>query len=406
MKYALAEIELTNPGSVSIAADESGAGILVRHRDLPVAFFMIETSPGIIEGDELRSLLMTAAGTDIARALVREELSPPPAGLDTPIPTVTVAVCTRDHPDHVARVISSVLAAASYAGAAGTLDLLVVDNAPSDQRTRQVAESFSGVRYVCEPKPGLDFGRNLAIEAATGEILAYVDDDAVVDRCWLAALTGASRQNPEAAAFTGPVLPYELETTAQILFEQGGGFGRKFRWQRYGPDSLDVHNYPCNAGMFGAGCNMSFRRSALIDLGGFDEALDTGAPLPGGGDLDIFFRVLRAGLTLIYEPRLVVRHQHRREYAALRRQMYTWGLGTMAYATKNYRSNPALQPRFRCMILGWYRTLAGKGIRSLARGGAGSPALVLAELWGAIVGTCGEYGRSQRRIERIRRQFT
>src|SRR5262249_20229741 len=96
-----------------------------------------------------------------------------------------------------------------------------------------------------------------ALEEATGDVLAYVDDDAVVDRYWLVALTDAARQNPDAGAFTGPVLPYELETTAQIVFERGGGFGRSFEWKRWGLDAAGVRNYPCNAGMFGSGCNMA-----------------------------------------------------------------------------------------------------------------------------------------------------
>ena len=150
---------------------------------------------------------------------------------------------------------------------------------------------------------------------------------------------------------------------------------------------------------------MVFRRSVLIDVGGFDEALDTGAPLPGGGDLDIFYRVVRAGVPLIYEPRLVVFHQHRREYAALRRQMYAWGLGTMAYATKHYRGDSQFRPRFRSMMVRFFPAIARLGVRRLANGSRWKPGLTLAELWGGVVGICGTY-RLRRRVERIRRQFT
>jgi glycosyltransferase involved in cell wall biosynthesis len=404
MKYALSEIQIDAPGPVRVADDQGGAGLLVRDGEVPVAFIMTEHAPGLITTEELRRLLVTDAATAVTYAAVRRELVAPHSGHQTP--TVTVALCTRDHPDILARAIASLMATASSAGRPGGLDILVVDNAPSDQRTRQVVESFPGVRYVCEPKPGLNFARNRAIAAATGELLAYIDDDAVVDRHWLAGLTSAWQQNPDAGAFTGPVIPFELETAAQILFEQRGGFPRSFQFKRYGSDSATERNYPCNAGMFGAGCNMAFRRSMLIDLGGFDEALDTGAPLPGGGDLDMFYRVVRSGRPLIYEPRLMIAHQHRREYAALRRQMYTWGLGLMAYAAKHYARDRELRPRLRCMALGFYREIAGMGLRSLANRRGWTPDLALAELWGGIVGSCGEYGRSQRRIDRIRRQFT
>ena len=87
------------------------------------------------------------------------------------------------------------------------------------------------------------------------------------------------------------------------------------------------------------GCNMAFRRDVLLEIGGFDEALDTGAPLPGGGDLDIFYRIIRAGYVLVYEPSYMVFHEHRESVSALRRQYYTWGLGLMAFVEKSYRND-------------------------------------------------------------------
>src|SRR6185312_15988099 len=160
---------------------------------------------------------------------------------------------------------------------------------------------------------------------------------------------------------------------------------------------------PCNAGIFGSGCNMAFRRDALLEIGGFDEALDTGAPLPGGGDLDIFYRVIRADRPIAYEPQLVIFHQHRREYGELRRQMYTWGLGMMAYAVRNYRADRLHRVFFRCMILGWFQAIATLAIKSARKSHFWQPDLAIAELWGGCVGLFGEYDRSLRRTERIRK---
>jgi hypothetical protein len=98
-----------------------------------------------------------------------------------------------------------------------------------------------------------------------------------------------------------------------------------------------------------------------------------------------------------------VQHQHRRDDRQLRRQLWTWGLGFMAFVTKSYRADPSQRKKFRRLLAWWVASrVAMLGRR--ARGGDARPAaLVLAELAGGAVGVCGEYGRSRRRIERLRR---
>jgi glycosyltransferase involved in cell wall biosynthesis len=404
MRYLLVDLDLAQPlPLLELPEGAAGAGITVRLDDRPVAFFMTALQTGLMDPEGLRKLVWKNAAVEITSALLRREFLP--CGGDEKLPPVTVAICTRNHPLLVERAIRSIITAAKTADIGDEFEILVVDNAPSDDRTLHVANSFDCVRYVREPKPGLDFARNRAVAEARGEILAFVDDDAVADRGWLRGLRKALTENPDAAAMTGPILPYELETTAQVLFEVRGGFGRAFEPRRFGPDNRYIRNYPCNAGVFGVGCNMAFRRQVLIQLGGFDDALDTGAPLPGGGDLDIFYRLLRAGYILVQEPQFLIRHQHRREYPQLRHQMYTWGLGMMAYAIKNYGQDRAHRARFRCMILGWFREIGKMLVATALSRRDWKIDLAWSELWGGIVGVCGEYGRSKRRIARIRKQF-
>jgi GT2 family glycosyltransferase len=285
------------------------------------------------------------------------------------------------------------------------LSMLVVDNAPSDDQTRNVVEEFPGVRYVCEKKPGLDFARNRAWQEATGWIVAFLDDDVVVYRGWLQGLLEAYRVCPTAAGFTGLVLPYELETEAQLLFEKRGGFRRGFERIMFGQRMPRSPLYPVGAGISGAGANMAFVRDVLERIGGFDEALDTGAPLPGGGDLDMFYRIVRSGYAIVYEPRYLVFHQHRREISALRRQYKSWGLGMMSFVAKAHRTDPAERKKILRFVAWWMRYQVLLLLRGLRGQRQFRPDFVLAEMLGGLIGLCGEYDRSLRRVREIRRRF-
>ena len=76
-------------------------------------------------------------------------------------------------------------------------------------------------------------------------------------------------------------------------------------------------------------------------MGGFDPALGAGSPVRAGADIEAFLRVVLSGETLVYEPAAIVRHHHRRDYAALRRQVHDYGVGITAILTRYLLSDPA-----------------------------------------------------------------
>jgi GT2 family glycosyltransferase len=399
VRYAIVDVEVTRPlPELSLAEDERGVALLVRRKDRPIHFSFHELGPGArLTPDDLGRLVAEAAGVELVEEAVREELVGPPP--DPPPLSLTVAICTRARPDVLEDCLRSLQALPS------SFELLVVDNDPPDGTTERLVASLPQVRYVREPLPGLDFARNRALAEARGELVAFLDDDVVVDRGWLAGLEEAVAENPDAAAVTGLVLPAELHTEAQLVFERRGGFRRGFQKLRYAGQTLPGNPlYPTGAGIFGAGCNMVVRKEVVQRLGGFDEALDTGPPLPGGGDLDIFYRIVRADEPLVYEPRMLVFHRHRREYRALRRQYWSWGEGFMAFVAKTYRTDPPQRPKLRRLVRWWFADQLGTLRRSLRRRGPLTPGLVLAELAGGVVGLTGTYGRSNRRIEKLRRR--
>lgn len=290
---------------------------------------------------------------------------------------ISVIVCTRDRPHALAGCLQS-LARLDYP----IYEVIIVDNAPRDDQTaRLVAET--PFRYVREDRPGLDWARNRGAAEASYDLIAYTDDDVQVCPGWLRGIATAFA-DPTVMAVTGLVLPLELETPAQRLFEQYSGMGkgeqpRTFRREQMQPGELiAVHHV-------GVGANMAFRRRVFEISGGFDPALDVGTPAAGGGDLDMFHRVLIAGLTLRYEPTAIVRHRHRREMAALRRQLYQNGRSFGVHLLKIWHNKTV--SRWETVLFaarwlgGWllarlFQRLIGRLDFPLG--------LVWAELWGAL----------------------
>jgi GT2 family glycosyltransferase len=292
-------------------------------------------------------------------------------------------VCTRDRTEYLQPCLDA-LCRLDYPD----LDLLVVDNAPSSNATADLVKArYPGVRYVREPTPGLDWARNRAIAEARGEIIAFTDDDAIVDAGWVAALVRVFAEEPDVAAVTGLVVPYELDTDAQQLFEVYGGFGRGFQRRRISATESANHFAIYGTGQLGTGANMAFRHAVFDDIGLFDPALDVGTVTNGGGDLEMFFRVQRAGHTLVYEPCAVVRHRHRRDLAELRTQIHDNGIGLYSYLVRTALAYPNERMAIAWFGLWWlWRWSIRRLVGSVLRPQRLPRELILAEMWGAFVG--------------------
>ncbi|MDY6897434.1 MAG: glycosyltransferase, partial [Cyanobacteriota bacterium] len=322
---------------------------LIRLHGVPIGYVKAPVTNGKCLATSLSKLILEQHSYTIINRLLENGLAAPskldslkiedlfdvpPAESQGNLPLVTVAVCTRDRTSDLALCLSG-LQQLDYPN----LDILVVDNAPSTDDTKKLVESYPHIRYVCEPRPGLDWARNRAIIEAKGEIIAYTDDDVVVDAGWVKALAKVFAENSEVMAVTGLVVPFELETEAQVLFEMNGGFGKGFerKWYRVNKGNK-IPWYLLGTGQFGAGANMAYRRCVFDEIGYFDPALDVGTVTNGAGDLEMFFRIIKQGHTLVYEPSAIIRHRHRRKYEKLRQQitnngsLYTYFLcGVLSY---------------------------------------------------------------------------
>ena len=267
-------------------------------------------------------------------------------------PYVSVIVPTHNRPDRLQACLRSLLAL-QYP----RYEIIIVDNAPSTSATREYIEQtchkMQQVRYVREDRPGVSWARNRGMMMARGEILAFTDDDVVVDPYWLIELVrGFSRAN-NVACVTGYNLPLELETPAQFWYEEYGGAywfqengGTTWGFTRCIFDLKEYHPrtalFPYRAGIFGCGASMAFRAAFLRSVNGFDPSLGGNGPARCSQDIAVFFQVITRGYTLVFEPASLVYHLHRRTYSELQKQIYNYGVGLTAYLTKSFLDNPRL----------------------------------------------------------------
>lgn len=385
---SVVDLELLEPSGASRPGTQVRA--IVRLAGRPIGLLR-EASRGGVRDLRERALMELSAELAIAltaRRLVGAEQIGNVAA--------TVVVCTRDRPELLEGCLSA-LARQDHP----SYEVLVVDNASQGSETRRLAETWK-TRYAREDRPGLDWARNRGLAESLSPFVAFTDDDARPEPGWLSALMRGFG-SPDVQAVTGLVLPAELETPAQVLFEDVyGGMGKGFR--------VRVHAQPHDRPVYrpewvGVGCNMAFRREAALAAGGFDPALDVGTPTGGGGDLDVFQRLLESRAVIVYRPDAVVRHLHRRDLPRLERQLFDNGraYGAMLMAA-HMRASHRNRRRVRMQYARWLARWHALRFARRAVGRERLPArLIAAETLGASIGPV-LYLRSRQKTRRLARR--
>ena len=354
----------------------------------------IENACGPISATRLRDVIAQRLAFALMRRAVDQPSNPQPL---PPEVRVSIVIPTCNRPDD----LRTCLAALQRERGSREVEIVVVDNRPgSASPTRAVAAEFPGIVFLEEARPGLSYARNAGFAAATGEILIAIDDDVTVPEGWLERLV-APFHRPEVAIVTGNVLPVELETDSQALFEAYGGLGKGFeRFERDG-EWFRKQRGPVATWKLGATANAALRASILGDpaIGVLDEALGAGTPTGCSEDTYLFYRALKAGHTLVYEPTAWVWHRHRRDPLSLRKQIYAYSKGHVAY-----HLTTLLRDRdWRALVRLGYSLpkLYASRTYGRLRGWSDYPvSLILVEIAGTIVGPLALW-RARRRVRRL-----
>jgi GT2 family glycosyltransferase len=234
-----------------------------------------------------------------ALAAVREAFGQVPFPADLDWPRISVIVCSRNG-ERTLRDCFEGLSRLEYPD----FEVIVVDDGSSDG-TAAIGREY-GFRVISTGGQGLGRARNVGLDAATGEIVAYLDDDAYPDAHWLSYLAAVFLRTPHAGVGGPNIAPSGDGSVAACVASAPGGPVHVLL------SDAEAEHVP--------GCNVAFRKDALQALGGFDPRFRV-----AGDDVDVCWRLREGGSTLGFSPSAVVWHHRRRSVRAYWRQQCGYG---------------------------------------------------------------------------------
>jgi GT2 family glycosyltransferase len=233
-----------------------------------------------------------------ALAAVREAFAQPwPAVSEL---RFSVIVCTRNGRSRIAGCLRAL-----QGQKLRPHEIVVVDDGSSDGTADFVAAGFPDLRVLRLEAGGLSAARNAGAEAATGEVLAFTDDDCEADEGWLAGLAAAFEAGADAAG--GPNLPPPPAAAAEAIVTAAPGAPSHVML-----DDVEAEHLP--------GCNLAVRRAAYFAAGGFDPVFTT-----AGDDVDFCWRLRDRGFRLGFAPTAFVWHHRRPTLRGYLRQQTGYG---------------------------------------------------------------------------------
>jgi GT2 family glycosyltransferase len=230
---------------------------------------------------------------------VRKAFRETPFAPATDWPKISVVVCTYNGARTLRQCLSA-LAALDYPD----YEVIVINDGSTDG-TADIARDYP-VRLINQPNKGLSAARNTGLAASDGEIVAYIDDDAFPHRYWLRYLAAAFARSSH-VGIGGPNLPPAGDgfITECVAASPGNPLHVLLS------DELAEHI---------PGCNMAYRKEALVAIGGFDPRFHA-----AGDDVDICWRLQDRGWTIGFCPAALVWHHRRNSIRAFWKQQYGYG---------------------------------------------------------------------------------
>jgi glycosyltransferase involved in cell wall biosynthesis len=262
-------------------------------------------------------------------------------------------------------------------------EALVVDNNSNDQTQefcKSIPSLFPGLnfRYVSEPRQGVAYTRTTAAKEATGEIIAFIDDDCIADINWLKEVIEFYEKHPEVMSTGGCIVP-------KFLAKKPGWFGKYF-WGLVGDYNLGKKEFQMKGVRYPSGANMHFRKAAFKKYGYFDGNLGrSGKSLMAGEEKAMYVKLIKGNEKVFYIPQArVFHHVEENKFDKNYVRLHSMGIGASEYIMNK---NSVLKLFIKFMeYIAKLLYAVGYGILYLVSGQPSKMAMLIKFRWWVIEG--------------------
>ena len=263
--------------------------------------------------------------------------------------SISVIIPTKDRPDELARLLNSIDSHHDRFD-----DLIVIDSSKDNHLEKNRYNTLAiGGKHIVFMEKGVSKARNKGIEESDSNILVFVDDDFIVTNGWISKLVDNFGRDNDIMCVTGRMLSYRQDAMSN-LYEKSMSFDRGNEKRVFTIQNINLstilhavvlignkrlfENTPVPWSV-GYGFS-SFRRRIFDEIGLFDVNMGRGSLLVGAEDVDFFYRILKNGHKIVYEPEAMIYHDHRQTLARILKDAYYAGISIKALTTKYYSSDP------------------------------------------------------------------
>lgn len=283
---------------------------------------------------------------------------------------ISIIIPTKNRSEHIENCLRSITSADKNYD-----EIIIVDGSTDSNeqnKTELIVNTFGG-KYYFEPKTGVSVARNTGITESSGDILVFADDDFIVDMNWINNLI-VNYKDPDVVGCTGRMLSYR-DDDASKLYEKSMSFDRGNKKRIFSKKDISILNLLSTITKignkrlldktpvpWGVGYGFySFRRNVFNQIGFFDINLGRGTPAIGGEDPDLLYRILKAGKIIIYEPKAIIYHNHRQNFADIFKDAYNSGISMHAVIEKYILKKDLY---ISCCFLGYFCLLISALIKA------------------------------------------